>query len=224
MPTPTKPEIRITQRDYHFAIAAGLLIGLLLLPILKTNNPSIYAKLWLIIVPFFLLATPLGLRIAFLIGKKFAIVYQIAKFGIIGVSNVLVDLGVFALAAVFYRTQFGIETTTVIVGAITFYSLFKSVSFIVANINSYLWNKHWTFDQGTKKQTKSEFVQFFVVSIVGFLINVIVASIAFKFVVGSKTGLSDVQLAQFGTIAAAIGSIVGLAWNFVGYKLWVFKK
>ncbi len=220
MPTPTKPEIRITQRDYHFAIAAGLLIGLLFLPVLKTSSPALYAKLWLIIVPFFLLATPLGLRIAFLIGKKFAIVYQIAKFGIIGVGNVLVDLGVLSLLTLVFSSQFKIQATDALVATVSFYSLFKSISFIIANLNSFFCNKHWTFDKGDRKQTKSEFVQFFAVSIIGFLINVFVASVVFKIILGSLTSLNPGQL---GLLGAAAGSIVGLAWNFVGYKLWVFK-
>lgn len=224
-------EIKITQKDYRFALAAGLLIGLLLLPILKTNRPEIFAKFWLVIVPFFLLATPLGLRIAFLLGKKIAVIYQIAKFGIIGVSNVLVDLGVLALVTFLFSTKFDINSNTAIIGVVTFYSLFKAISFIVANISSYFWNKYWTFDQGKKQQTKSEFLQFFAVSLVGFLINVTVASIAFKLIASSylsalpiKISLSDIQLAQIGTLSAAVGSIVGLAWNFIGYKLWVFKK
>jgi putative flippase GtrA len=213
--------IRITQKDYKFAVAAGLLIGLLLLPVLRTASPLIFAKFAIAIVPFFLLATPLGLRIAFMIGKKIAIIYQIAKFGVIGVSNVLVDLGVLSLITIIFSSKLNIESSTAMFGAVTFYSLFKSVSFIIANINSYLWNKHWTFDQGAKKQTKSEFVQFFAVSIVGFLINVFVASVVFQMILGSLTSFNAGQL---GLLGAAAGSIAGLAWNFVGYKLWVFKK
>ena len=213
--------IRITQRDYKFAIAAGLLIGLLLLPVLRTAIPTLYSKFALAIVPFFLIATPIGLRIAFYIGQKIAIIYQIAKFGVIGVGNVLVDLGVLSLITIIFSSYFKIEAKDAMIGAVTFYSLFKSISFIVANINSYFWNKYWTFDQGAKKQTKSEFVQFFAVSVIGFLINVFVASVVFKMILGSLIGLSGGQL---GLIGAAAGSIVGLAWNFVGYKLWVFKK
>lgn len=212
--------IRITKRDYEFALAAGLMIGLLLLPVLKTASPTLFDKLVLVIVPFFVLATPLGLRIAFVIGKKIAIIYQIAKFGIIGVANVLVDLGVLALTILLFSTYFKIDAKQSLLGAITFFSLFKSISFIIANINSYLWNKHWTFDQGSKKQTKSEFVQFFAVSVVGFLINVFVASVVFKMILGS---LGDFSSGQLGLIGAAAGSIAGLAWNFIGYKLWVFK-
>jgi putative flippase GtrA len=213
--------VRITQRDYKFAIASGLLIGLLLLPVLKTASPAIYAKFAVIIVPLFLLATPVGLRIAFYIGQKIAIIYQIAKFGVIGVGNVLVDLGVLSLLTILFSSYFKIKSTDALIGVVTFYSLFKSISFIIANINSYFWNKHWTFDQGDKKQTKSEFVQFFAVSIIGFLINVFVASVVFKIILGSLTSFNAGQL---GLLGAAAGSIAGLAWNFVGYKLWVFKK
>ena len=213
--------IKITQRDYKFAVASGLLIGLLLLPVLRTASPALYAKFYLAIVPFFLIATPIGLRIAFFIGQKIAIIYQIAKFGVIGVGNVLVDLGMLSLITIIFSYYLKIESKDAMIGVVTFYSLFKSISFIVANINSYFWNKYWTFDQGAKKQTKSEFVQFFAVSIVGFLINVFVASVVFKMMLGSLVSLSGGQL---GLIGAAAGSIAGLAWNFVGYKLWVFKK
>lgn len=212
--------IRITQKDYKFAVAAGLLIGLLMLPILKAANPAIYSKFALAIIPFFLLATPVGLRIAFFIGQKIAIVYQIAKFGLIGVLNTLVDIGFLALITFIFRSYFNIDSKAAVFGIITFYSFYKATSFIIANINSYFWNKYWTFEQGGKKQTRSEFVQFFAVSVVGFLINVFIASFVFKIVLGSLTGLSDDQL---GLIGAAAGSIAGLAWNFIGYKLWVFK-
>lgn len=213
--------VRITKRDYEFAIVAGLLIGFLLLPVLKTVNPEIFAKFAIAIVPFFLLATPLGLRIAFTLGKKVAIIYQIAKFGLIGVLNTLVDFGVLALVTLLFSAYFQIESKDALIASITFYSLFKAISFIVANISSYFWNKYWTFNQGAKQQTKSEFIQFFGVSVVGFLINVFVASFVFKVVLGSFTNLTDGQL---GLIGAAFGSIAGLAWNFIGYKLWVFKK
>ncbi|HAR99900.1 MAG: hypothetical protein US57_C0015G0025 [Candidatus Moranbacteria bacterium GW2011_GWC2_37_73] len=213
--------IRITKRDYEFAIVAGLLIGFLILPVLKTVSPEIFAKFAIVIVPFFLLATPLGLRIAFMLGKKIAIIYQIAKFGLIGVLNTLVDFGVLALVTLLFSAYFQIQSKDALIAGITFYSLYKAISFIVANISSYFWNKYWTFDQGAKQQTKSEFLQFFAVSVIGFLINVFVASFVFKVVLGSLINLTDGQL---GLIGAAFGSIAGLAWNFIGYKLWVFKK
>jgi len=211
-------EIQMTKKDVTFATGAGLLIGLLLLPVLKTAKPELYIMLSFWIVPFFLIATPLGLVIAYYISKKIAVIWQIGKFGVTGVLNVLVDMGVLSLLIAFFRNSFQINATDTIFSVLTFYSIYKALSFIVANINSYLWNKYWTFNQTGEKKT--EFLQFFLVSIIGFIINVVVASLVFR--LGNPSGA--LAQGQWGLIGAAMGSIVGLVWNFVGYKFIVFKK
>lgn len=214
-------EIRMTKKDVVFASGAGLLIGLLLLPVLKTAKPDLYEKLSLWIVPFFLIATPFGLTVAYYISKKIAVIWQIGKFGVTGVLNVLVDMGVLSLLIAFFRNSFQINATDAVfmgLGFLTFYSLYKATSFVVANINSYLWNKYWTFNQSG--ENKTNFIQFFLVSVFGFIINVAVASLVFY--LANPTG--DLKQGQWGLIGAAMGSIVGLVWNFVGYKFIVFKK
>jgi putative flippase GtrA len=214
-------EIKMTKKDIAFATGAGLLIGLLLLPVLKTAKPELYYMLSLWIVPFFLIATPTGLTVAYYISKKIAVIWQLGKFGVTGVMNVLVDMGVLSLLIAFFRDSFSINAKDAVITGLeilTFYSLYKAGSFIVANINSYFWNKYWTFNQTGEKKT--EFLQFFLVSILGFIINVTVASLVFH--LGNPTG--DLAQGQWGLIGAAMGSIVGLAWNFIGYKFFVFKK
>jgi putative flippase GtrA len=214
-------EIQMTKKDVLFASFAGLLIGLLLLPVLRAAKPELYATLSLWLVPLFLIATPFGLTIAYYISKKIAVVWQLGKFGVTGVLNVLVDMGVLSLLIAFFRNYFQINANDIIfsgIGFLTFYSIYKATSFIIANINSYLWNKHWTFKGASEKKT--EFIQFFLVSIFGFVINVAVASLVFY--LGNPTG--DLEQGQWGLIGAAMGSIVGLVWNFVGYKFIVFKK
>ncbi|HAM50079.1 MAG TPA: hypothetical protein DCP92_05055, partial [Nitrospiraceae bacterium] len=42
------------------------------------------------------------------------------------------------------------------------------------------WNKYWTFAAQTTKKTETEFVQFFIVSLIGFVTNVLTASYIFK--------------------------------------------
>ena len=207
-----------TRKDYELGVFAGAVIGILLLPILATIRPSAYDSFHLVIIPFFLIASPLGLFIAAQIGRFVPIIWQIAKFVLIGVLNTLVDIGsLAAIEALFLNTavaNFGVATLTI-------YSLYKATSFVIANTNSYIWNKYWTFS-GTvaKKDASTQFIQFFAVSIVGFLINIFVASFVFTTV----HPLSGMNASQWGLIGAAFGSIAGLAWNFVGYKLIVFKK
>jgi putative flippase GtrA len=208
----------MAKKDYYLSFLAGLFIGLLFLPVLYAAKPELYAKFSLFIIPFFIIAVPFGLAIAHLVSKRIAVVWQIGKFGVTGVLNVLVDMGVLSIMTFAFRTYFSIDSKTAVFGALSFlsfYSIFKSISFVIANINSYLWNKHWTFSQEGGKKT--EFIQFFVVSIVGFVINVLVASLVFKSVAGFSAD-------QAGLIGAAMGSIVGLVWNFLGYKFIVFKK
>jgi putative flippase GtrA len=216
--TPTAP---MPKKEYQLGILAGLLIGLLFLPILQAAKPELFAKVWLAIIPFFLIGTPLGLAIAFLISKKIPVIWQIAKFGVTGVLNALVDLGVLTLLTLFFRSYLGLDSSDIVLGSFsifTFYSIYKALSFVIANINSYYWNKYWTFQKKDGKST--EFVQFFIVSAVGFALNVLIASLVFK-LIGTSSGLSSDQA---GLLGAVVGSIAGLAWNFTGYKFIVFKK
>ncbi|HEX7586053.1 MAG TPA: GtrA family protein [Patescibacteria group bacterium] len=212
----------MTKKDYYLSLLAGFLIGLLLLPVLKAAKPDLYEKFFIAIIPFFLIGTPLGIAIAHRIGKKISTIWQIAKFGVIGVLNTLVDLGILSVLIFLFRSLFGTKAGDIIfpLMGITFYSIYKSASFIAANINSYYWNKYWTFDQTIKEKNRSEFLQFFAVSIVGFLVNVTVASVVFK----SVTPFAGFNSDQWGLIGAAAGSILGLVWNFIGYKFIVFKK
>ena len=213
----------MNKKDMFFGISAGLLIGLLALPVLRTAKPALHAQYWWAIVPLFLIATPLGLYIAYLIGRKISVVWQIGKFGVIGVLNTLVDWGVLAVLFAVGPRWFGVQTEQVLVtvgATITVYTIYKAISFIIANINSYYWNKSWTFARSLAQKTKAEFLQFFAVSLVGFLLNVGIASYVFKAI----APVGNMNVNQWGLVGAAIGSIVGLAWNFLGYKFIVFKE
>jgi putative flippase GtrA len=210
----------LTKRDIYLGLLAGLIIGLIALPVLKAAQQSLFDQVAVFLVPFFLLAVPIGLVIASWISKKIAIVWQLSKFIVIGGMNTLLDLGVLSLVTFAFRSFFNIESKATIIFAITFYSLFKATSFIVANISSYYWNKYWTFQKDSSEEDGAKFIQFFLVSIVGFLINVVVASYVFKAIQPFAGMNSD----QWGLIGAAAGAIVGLAWNFLGYKFIVFKK
>jgi putative flippase GtrA len=138
--------------------------------------------------------------------------------------NTLVDLGVLALITILVANdiQHASETTwfTLASLVVTYYSLYKAISFVVANINSFFWNKYWTFGVKNQSRTSQQFFQFFLVSLIGFAINVIIASVVFS----SLTGAGSFTIGQAGLIGAAMGSIIGLGWNFIGYKFFVFKK
>lgn len=138
-----------------------------------------------------------------------ALLKQFFQFGVVGVINTAVDLIVLTvLIKIFPAGRAG-----------KLYSLFKAISFIVANINSYILNRNWTFaaEKGIKT-TGFEFSQYFVVSLVGMMINVGVSSF-----VNSKLRPQNLTLLKYRPqIAALFGTAFGLIWNFIGYKLVVF--
>lgn len=135
---------------------------------------------------------------------------QFVKFGLVGVANTAVDWVVFFLLTHFISTSKEFELTA------------KAVAFIVAVINSFLWNTVWTFRKefkavvGTKKQALSNggtvFIRFIVVSLIGWVINYF----SFKY---ARFGLNQGQI-----VALIVASGTATLWNFFANKFWTYKK
>ncbi len=141
---------------------------------------------------------------------------QFLKFGAVGVLNTLVDLGVLTILIYFEPTG----------KAGLLYALFKAIAFIVANINSYVFNKFWTFrEDGGQKRTTVEFSEYFLVSLIGMLINVSVASLVVNyFLIYEYHPVLAVLQKPWPQISALFGTAFGLVWNFLGYKFLVFTR
>ncbi len=201
-------------------ILAGLIIGELsswLILIIFNNLRIKFAFLWTLTVVLPVLSV-IGLWIADFLGKKFFILWQAAKFVLVGILNTLIDLGVLNFLIWLFGISVGVQ-----------YSVFKGISFTIAVINSYFWNRSWTFysapaaagAESIKSPTKAtEFLQFFVVSVIGFAINVAVASFVVN-AIGPRFGIGDKLWANVGALVA---TFIALAWNFLSYKFVVFKK
>ena len=99
-------------------------------------------------------------------------------------------------------------------------SLFKTVSFIISFTNSYFWNKYWAFEAGRTGQSRGEFAKFIIVTVIGLLINVGSTS-AIVFLLDPQFGFGQIA---WNNVAAVFGAAAGLIWNFIGYRLVVFKK
>lgn len=194
------------RSDFIIALVIGELIALFSFGILK--NLELETKLLYWILPIFLpIFCSFCLWFASMLAKKIAVIWQLAKFVLVGVLNTVIDIGVLNLLILIFSIASG-----------PFYSVFKGISFVLSVVNSYFWNKHWTFDKKTGK-TEKEFIQFFIVSFIGFLINVSSASIIVN-LVGPQFGLSASIWANVGAVGAAF---CGMTWNFLGYKFIVFK-
>lgn len=203
--------IIITRKDYFLVSVIGFFFGLLLLPVLNNIRlPFVtinFGSAILIVVAFTLFAN-FALWVASLLGRRLPLLLQFAKFGAIGALNTLLDLGILNVLIFISGIAAGY-----------WYSLFKAASFIIANVNSYFWNKYWTFGASEKASVK-EFSRFVAVSLIGFGINVGTASLLVN-VIGPLAGISPERWANIGALAAVV---ISLIWNFIGYKFFVFKK
>jgi len=213
-----------SRRDYFFGIISGFAIGILLLPILKTAKPELFFSLKFVIVPIFTVLVPLALVIASWISYRIPLVWQLAKFIITGALNTLVDIGTLSymlfLASVSSYHIASNDILFTLFVPIAFFTLYKGISFLIANTNSYFWNKYWTFGaSNTQKKSSTEFIQFLIISFIGFIINISISSLIF----GAPYGTNRMSIDQWALISAVIGSIVGFTWNFIGYKFFVFK-
>ena len=134
---------------------------------------------------------------------------QFVKFAVVGVSNTAVDWIVYYALINFVLTATNEK------------SIAKAISFVVAVINSYIWNTIWTFKKEYQSSvgkngillTKSAiFVKFFVVSLFGWAVNYFV----FRYTIGNLSS-RDIVALVFASGAATL-------WNFFANKFWTYKK
>jgi putative flippase GtrA len=207
-----KQKTHLTGKDLLFGGINGLIFGLLLPIVLRdfniTNQPP-----YLITALFFVILAVVGVYIGYQLSKIKQFFFQLAKFGATGAANFALDIGVLSVLIFIFFPQ---ENATI---PTLFYASFKATSFIVANINSYLWNKFWSFQDNDKKNTLKEFGKFILVSSIGLAINASVATLT-----NSLQGTVGIDPKTWAAISAIVASVVGMGWNFLGYKFLVFKK
>jgi putative flippase GtrA len=135
--------------------------------------------------------------------------HQFGKFIVVGVSNTSIDLAL--LNILVFLIGFD---------GVMMFSTAKGSSFLVALINSYLWNKYWTFPNpsGQKNPTTYEFLRFLFVSLLALSINVLSASVSLS--------LLETYDLFAGGLAVNLSAVIAIAasvfCNFLGYKFLVF--
>lgn len=124
---------------------------------------------------------------------------EISAFGVVGVINLFVDIGLFNL--VHFQVGLGPTTSNVI-------------STGVATTISYFANRHWSFSHRARTGLRREYVLFFVINLIALGISSIV--IAFTYYVVDATSPFDLNVAK------VIGIGIGTVFRFWSYKRYVF--
>lgn len=169
-----------------------------------------------------------GSKVVTLIFMSDKIVKQGAKFGLVGISNAIIDYSLY------------IGLTTLLKVPLDKVFLVKYFSGSMAMINSFYWNRTWTFKSKAKLSRSA--VRFLIatfVSVWGIQPGVVWLFTATKF--GQAFGTFWFHMAQtigivgllpqtftlafvIKTVAFGMGVATIMIWDFTLYKLWAFKE
>ena len=120
---------------------------------------------------------------------------QLAKFCVVGASGYAVNLAVYAL---------------LLNGANLHYTLAATGSFVVAVTNNYLWNRLWTF-RHSRGHFAFQGLRFFVVALIAYAGNLVILTVLVE------AGLGKI-------VSQAIAIVLVTPANFIGNKLWSFRR
>lgn len=211
-------EIKITKKDLLLASLAGALAALLSFPVLK--NLKVFDMLaeqgislmsfsifWIVFIPA---GAILALNFFYFLAKYKDRVgfFELGKYGIIGVLNTLLNAGV-------YNTL--IFITDIALGFVI--NIFFIVAFVITVVNSFFWNKFWSFAEKNIENIKKEAIQFFGISAGVALINAVILHIIVN-IIGAPDGVDPKIWAN---VALGFTIITAFLGNFFSYKYIVFS-
>ncbi len=196
--------MKLLRTDSHIALVIGAIGGLFLQPVLTNVLPGIGIVLRVVLFLICLLGSPVGLA---LLTSIFPSYRRFFKFALVGTLNTAIDLGILN----FLLTTFGQEQAYL-------FPIYATIGFLAATLNSFFWNKYWAFND-RPVHGGAPVIWFYIVSIVGFFVNVGLATGLVR--LGAPPGLT---LLIWENIAKVAGIAASLITNFVGYKYVVFRS
>ncbi len=214
----TITHLSMIKRDIYLSLLSGLLIGILAMSVLSVARLDADTDHAYVVIPSCLIGIPVLLAGLNEISRKLPVLWELGIFSVIGTLNTLVDWGTLVLLIILFRKCCSLEPVHVLAAGIPVYALYKSVSFLVSVVNSYLWNKYWTFFGRPPRAINRQLLEFGIASAIGFGINVGLSTFVF-----SQFRLGQLTTDQWGLVAAGAGTLCGMTWNFLSYKIIVFR-
>ena len=133
------------------------------------------------------------------------------KFATVGAIGTVVDFGIYN----FLNIVFGLAPV-----------ISQAISFVVAVVNNFLWNRHWTYPESRAKAVHHQMVQFGLINVVGLIIRTpIIAGLEHP--IGVLVGRLGVQ-AEAATVighnlALAIAIGIVMLWNYFANRYWTYN-
>ena len=126
---------------------------------------------------------------------------ELAKFGTIGLINLVVNFAVFNFLWLTVLRSGEVKA--------------KAIATIVATTCAYFMNRHWTYRDRPKSTIRREYSLFFFFNLVGLLIEVTVVGVA-------KYGFHQTHIVVL-NLCTALGIVMGTIFRFWAYRTHVFR-
>lgn len=125
------------------------------------------------------------------------------KFSVVGSTSFFVDFVILNILSLLTGHNKGF-----------FAAGFSVISFLIANINSYLLNKKWTF-RGNNLNAK--YKTFLKISVIGVVVNILI--VYFLTIYVTQNFVSDLIWLN---VSKIIATLIVMVFNYIGYKKFVF--
>lgn len=134
------------------------------------------------------------------------------KFSFVGVTGTIVDFGVMNLL-------------TLLIHLAPIYA--QVISFTVAVVNNFLWNRYWTYPESRSKNPRKQLLLFFVINIVGILIRTLIFSplnnSILNLLAQTQINLPIEDFILSYNLALAGSIVIILFWNFFANRYWTYS-
>jgi putative flippase GtrA len=164
-------------------------------------------------------------------------IVRFLKFAVVGMIGAVVDFGVYNLlldpfgrllsegtSAHAALTGLGLASDQVIT---LVPSVAGTISFVLAIISNFFWNRYWTYPDSRSKPLGSQFVQFFVVNVSGIVIRAPLIALTHRPFARLAARLVPALAAnadRWGkNLALALAVGIVMFWNFFVNRYWTYS-
>lgn len=154
---------------------------------------------------------------------------EFVKFCIVGASSTVISTAVYTYCVYWLRMDAVLHSFLEPWPAVQAFAererLYANVSlfagFLIAVSNGFFWNSRWTFRQSDPSQRTRQYGKFFLVNVVGLVLNQFILWLVLRFLAQGRKA-SELTWEPMGAFAVAVGIVV--FWNFSANKFWTFRR
>ena len=133
------------------------------------------------------------------------------KFSFVGFTGTIIDFGIMNFMSLVFHLP--------LVWA-------QAISFVIAVINNFLWNRYWTYPDSRSKKAQNQLLQFFLINLVGIVIRTPLIfwlnNLILRGLDQTTINLPFENFVLSQNLALAASILIILFWNFFANRYWTY--